>query len=105
MAQVIWADAAIDQLREIVGYIANTSPDNAEKVRIRLVRAPRVLESLPEFGQCVPEFNQHHIRELLVKPFRMLYLIRGDACHIVYIVRASRNLKGLLSAEDLEGMT
>ena len=67
MAQVIWTKTAVNLLREIVEHIGERSPPNAERVRLRLVQAPRILERFPEIGSRVPEFGeQEHLRKLIV---------------------------------------
>jgi plasmid stabilization system protein ParE len=38
----------------------------------------------------VPERGQPEIRELIVRPFRVVYRLRGDAVEIVTVFRASR---------------
>lgn len=102
MAQVIWTATGLRTLRQALGYVARQSPPNAEKLRQRLVHAPRRLEQFPESGQRVPEFEQDHVRELIVKSYRIIYLVRGDTCFIAYVVHGSRDLPSLLSLEDLE---
>ena len=83
MAQVIWTATALADLREIVEYIARRSPLNAERLRLRLVEAPRRLEQFPEIGSRVPELGEpEHVREIYVKPFRIPYLIRGETCYV-----------------------
>ncbi len=104
MAQVIWTATGLNTLREVIDYIAQQSPATAEKVRQRIVQAPRILEQFPEFGARVPEYEREHVRELLVKPYRILYLIRGETCHVVHVLRGTRDLKSLLRLDDLEAM-
>lgn len=105
MAQVIWTATAVADLREIVEYVARRSPLNAERLRLRLVKGPRRLELFPEIGSRVPEFGEpEHVREIYVKPFRILYLIRGDVCHVAHLVHGSRDLRSLFSLEDIESL-
>jgi len=103
MAEVVWTATALTQLREIVDYVSQQSPSNAEKVRSRLVQAPRILEKFPQIGHRILEFDEpDHVRELMVKPFRMIYVIRENRCYVAHVVRASRNLKEIVSLEELE---
>jgi plasmid stabilization system protein ParE len=104
MAQVIWTDPALDHLREVVLYIARQSPTNAERVRVRLVQAPRLLENNPRIGSRVPEFDRDDIRELLVKSYRLLYVLRGDMCYIVAVVRGSRDLTRAVDPADWDDL-
>jgi toxin ParE1/3/4 len=104
MAGVVWTKGALSDLREIVEYIAETSPANAEAVRIRVVRAPRVLEANPHFGSRVPEFGRDDLREVFAAPFRVVYWIDIlDDCYVVAVVRGARDLGTVFSATELIG--
>jgi toxin ParE1/3/4 len=104
VAGVVWTKGALSDLREIVEYVAESSPANAESVRVRVVRAPRTLAANPRFGGRVPEFDRDDLREVLAPPFRIVYWIDnlGD-CNVVAVVRGARDLGGLFSATDLIG--
>lgn len=45
-----------------------------------------------------------HVRELIVKPFRMIYIIRESKCYVAFVVRASRDLKAIVCLEELESL-
>lgn len=104
MGQVRWTEPALDDVYDIVGFVAKDSPAYAERLAARLMAAPRRLEIEPRTGWQVPEFDQDHIRELLVRPYRIIYVIRQDICSIVAVVHASRDLTKLFRPEDLEEM-
>ncbi len=40
----------------------------------------------------MPEIQQDQIRELWVRPYRVIYVIRGEDCHVMAIAHASRDL-------------
>jgi plasmid stabilization system protein ParE len=40
----------------------------------------------------VPEFNVDHFREVLMRPYRIIYEVRGPGCYVVAIIHASRDL-------------
>ncbi len=102
MAFVVWTKGALSDLREIMEYVAETSPGNAEAVRTRVVRAPRPLSANPRFGPRVPDFERDDLREVYAAPYRVVYWIdRLEDCHVVAVVRGARNLSALLSATDL----
>lgn len=56
---------------------------------------------MPQSGARVPEFDRDDIRELVVRPYRILYAIRGETCHVVAVVHGSRDLLRLIDPEDL----
>jgi addiction module RelE/StbE family toxin len=103
MAQVIWAGSALKQLREIDDYLSERSPDAAATVVTRLSQAPRLLETTPRLGRCVPEFGLEHVRELVtVRPYRIIYLVRDEVCEVVAVVHSSRNLASVVGPDDFE---
>ena len=46
----------------------------------------------PRAGWMVPEFKVDHFREVLMRPYRIIYELRGDACYIVAVIHGSRDL-------------
>ncbi|MGE3371883.1 MAG: type II toxin-antitoxin system RelE/ParE family toxin, partial [Dehalococcoidia bacterium] len=44
----------------------------------------------PESGRVVPELNVHELREVVVKPYRVVYRYRAGVVEIVTVFRASR---------------
>jgi addiction module RelE/StbE family toxin len=88
--RLIWSPRSIRDLEAIHAHIAEDSPLYADLVVQRLVRAPDRLQQFPESGRIVPERSQPELRELIVRPFRVVYRIRNDSIQIVTIFRASR---------------
>lgn len=66
MAKVIWTEPALNDLREIIDYIAKDSLVYAERLGTKIVEAPRRLKEFPMSGHVVPEFNDDTTRELIV---------------------------------------
>jgi len=101
MGQVHWTESALDDLRDIAEFVARSSPVYAERLAARLVEAPRRLVSLPRSGSIVSEFRRDTIREVLVRPYRIIYQIRGEDCFVVTNVHGSRELAPLLDPDHL----
>jgi toxin ParE1/3/4 len=102
MAQVTWAETALRNVREIVDYVAQVSPDRAERLETELMDAPDLLTTSPRLGRQVPEFGQEDLRELVtVRPYRIIYRIHEDTCTILAVVHSRRDLRKL-RPEDLE---
>jgi len=96
MAQVVWSERARDQLRVIVSYLAERVPLSATEWADRLISAPDILEHLPEIGSPVEDAGVPDLRELLVGPYRIVYTIRGDECHILIVFHAHRDIANVL---------
>lgn len=103
MAQVRWTEPALDDLQAIVEFISRDSATYAARLAQKIVEAPRRLGTLPRSGAKVPEFDRDDLRELSVRPYRILYSIRGDECLIVAVIHGSRDLSHLVDPENLPG--
>jgi len=87
MAEILWTEAALTHVREIVAYVAADSFMNAERLQERLMDAPDILVHTPRIGRRVPEFNRDDFRELLtVRPYRIMYQIENDVCKIIAVI-------------------
>ena len=73
--KVVWTDRAKQRLREIRDYIAQERPPAASKLVRRLVLRSHQLALLPRSGRAVPEYERDDIRELLERPYRIIYLV------------------------------
>jgi plasmid stabilization system protein ParE len=92
MGHVIWTDPAIADLEEIMNFIARDSPRYALDVGERIYEAAGKLELGPRAGWMVPEFGVDHFREVLMRPYRIIYELRGGACYIVAVIHGRREL-------------
>jgi plasmid stabilization system protein ParE len=55
-----------------------------------LVAAPDRLVQFPESGRMVPEFGRPNLRELILRPYRIVYRLQGDVLEIVTVFHAAR---------------
>ncbi len=92
MAEVIWTEPALEDLRNVVEYIARDSFAYAERFGTRVVEAPKRLAQFPFCGRMVPEFEEENIRELIYESYRIIYLVNGKVCYIVAIIHGSRDI-------------
>ena len=76
--QVILSPRAIQDLQEVVRYISFDNPAAAERLGLQLIEKTRVLVSFPELGRIVPEFGAATIRELILKPYRIVYRVSHE---------------------------
>lgn len=97
--RVLWTDAATSDLNEIAQFIAAEGVDAALAVINRLERRCSTLEHLPERGRVVPELKSVDIltyRELIVKPWRIVYRYDATQVYVMAVLDGRRNLSGLL---------
>lgn len=88
-----WTEQATSQLAAIAEYIAVSSPVYAEQVVDRLVRRLGQARRFPESGRMVPEFQHADVRELVERPYRLIYRVRSDAIEVLSIVHGRRLLE------------
>ena len=69
---------AVGDLETIVRYIALNNPEAARKVGQNLLNKTKELSQFPFKGQKVPEFNSSDIRQVILKPYRIVYRIEED---------------------------
>jgi len=100
MGQVHWAESALDDLKDLLDFVRKDSPAYANRLAVRLSGATRTLANFPRLGSIVPEIQEDAIREIWVRPYRVIYVIRGDDCHVMAIAHASRDLPTLFEAKE-----
>lgn len=102
MANVIWSPRANRQLGTILSIISKEAGETvAIKWNRRFLKASRILEKFPEIGSPVEEIPIPGLREQIIGPFRMIFHFNGSAVHIVFVVRAERDLERVLMETGL----
>lgn len=81
------------QLEHIKDFISADSSRYAERFCSRLVESARTLADFPRCGRVVPEFDDETVREIPFYPYRILYKLSGETCHIVVVIHGSRDLE------------
>ena len=71
--KLIWSPAARDDLRDIVRFIARDNPRRAESFAYELITRTDILQEHPEAGRVVPEYRNPRIREIIFRPYRIVY--------------------------------
>jgi toxin ParE1/3/4 len=111
---VRWSEAAQHDLDDIIDYIAGDSSLNAERVLGRLEDQATSLAHFAERGRRIPELasgkrpQRSNWRELLVRPWRIVYAIEADLVLVLAVVDGRRDFRAWLagrSAADLSRRT
>ena len=101
--RVGWDPAARADLLEIALFIAQESPLAAQRAAGKLTAAALSLRRHPRRGRRVPELTAVpdltglatpglEIRELIVKPWRLAYVIEGRAVRVAAVVDSRRDM-------------
>lgn len=84
--KVHWTDRAKARLRLIHDYISEESPQTALLVVDRITTRSMQLNELPNSGRKVPEFQRNEIREILERPYRIIYKIKSDQIDVLTVM-------------------
>ncbi|MBT4875918.1 MAG: type II toxin-antitoxin system RelE/ParE family toxin [Desulfobacula sp.] len=97
--KVIWASIAEKDLKNIIEYIAEESPQNALKILTKIRQNASGLYTLPERGRIVSELKDQGIllyRELIIAPWRLIYRISGQEIFVLSVIDSRRNVEDVL---------
>ena len=91
--KIIWSQQARDDLQAIVLFIAQDKPTVAESFGYQLMSKVDVLMQFPLVGRVVPEENDETIREIIFRPYRIIYKVLPEK-QIVGIARIWHGARG-----------
>lgn len=97
--QVHWTDSAQSDLAAVVDSLAEESPEAADAILDRLEGAAARVERLPRRGRVVPELKEQGIvlyREVISRPWRIIFRIEGRDVWITALIDGRRNLEDIL---------
>ncbi|HSB79117.1 MAG TPA: type II toxin-antitoxin system RelE/ParE family toxin [Candidatus Methylomirabilis sp.] len=90
-----WTDTANAHLLAIYEYIARDSTAYARRMVDRITRRSEQLAEFPLSGPIVPEYESQEIRELLERPFRIIYRVKTDQIDVLAVVHGAQMLPPL----------
>ena len=91
--KIIWSEQARDDLQAIVLFIAQDNPPVAESFGYQLMSKVDLLMQFPLLGRTVPEENDETIREIIFRPYRIIYKVLAEK-QVVGIVRVWHGARG-----------
>jgi toxin ParE1/3/4 len=97
--EVRWTEAAVADLTGIVEYIAQDSPTDAARQLDRIRERAATLVDTPLRGRVPPEFHHFGIgtwRELVIRPWRLVYRVEGNVVSVLAVLDARRDLEDIL---------
>jgi addiction module RelE/StbE family toxin len=84
--RVHWTNRAKTRLRLIHDHIAKDAPLVASQVVERLLQRSIQIGDLPSSGRAVPEYKREDMREILERPYRIIYRILPDRIDIITVM-------------------
>lgn len=84
--KVVWSREAQSRLREIVAFVSKDSPVAGQSIAEMLIRRSLALTVPPLTGRRLPEFPASELREVLERPYRLIYLASAAEVQIVTVM-------------------
>jgi len=97
---VAWTASARDCLDEIIAYIAEDSPDAAQRVLEVVLAAAESLSVVAERGRRVPEIDIPTIREIFVYRYRLMYQVLPSEIQILAVIHGSMDFESWMRRGD-----
>jgi len=97
---VHWTDTAQRHLAAIYSYIEQDSPEYALRMIDRLTRRSEQIADVPFSGRRVPEYDRDHIREVIERPYRIIYTIKTDQIDVIAVLHEAQNVQPCSGEED-----
>jgi toxin ParE1/3/4 len=97
--KIIWTERACGDLAAIVRFIARHSPDAARTVGYGIYDKAQILVEFPEAGGVVRELNDPEWRQVVFRPYRIVYHLNHSA-KAVEIVRIWHGARGDLEIQS-----
>jgi toxin ParE1/3/4 len=96
---IIWTKTALQDLQNMVRHTASDSSRQASDIYMEIKQHVKRLQQLPFRGRVVPElhfFGVSVYKELIIKPWRVIYKIEGKNVYILAVIDGRRNVEDIL---------
>jgi len=90
--RVYWTHTAVEHLLAIYAHIAHDAPLYARRTIDRLTKRSEQIAVFPRSGRMVPEYEAPDIREVIERPYRIIYRIKTDQIDILAVVHGAQLL-------------
>lgn len=80
--KVTWSPLADEQVDDAVAHISADNPTAALQWLERLLDHAKSLATFPDSGRFVSELGRQDIREIIVRPYRVMYRRKDDLVEI-----------------------
>lgn len=97
--KVLWTQASLRHLTGIYHQIAADSPEYALRMVDRITRRSKQLAAFPKSGGQVLEYRDPNLREVIEKPYRVIYRTHDNHVEVLAIIHGARDMPS--SPDDL----
>lgn len=92
--KIVFTKPAIADLEGLVSYIARDDPRAAEQFGYEIIAKAERLDAFPLLDRVVPEFKIENIREIIHRPYRIVYRVHEEQ-NLVEILRVWHAARGI----------
>ena len=92
--KIVFTSPAITDLKALVKFISRDNSKAAEQFSNAIIEKTEHLNEFPLFGRAVPEFGTETIREIIHRPYRIVYRVRQDQ-KVIEILRVWHAARGI----------
>lgn len=95
--KVEFLQSAIDDLEEIVLYIAKDSRKSAMELHDKIIESATRLEEFPNLGRLVPDekLRESGFRFIIIDKYLLFYKIYNEEINILRVLRGDRDYPSL----------
>ena len=90
--RVNWTNTAIIHLLAVYEHVARDSPLYARRIVDRLIRRSEEVAEFPLSGRMVPEYEAPDIREVIERPYRIIYKATAEGIDVLAVVQGTQML-------------
>jgi len=90
--RVVWTEAALADLEDVLAYIAEHYPSLAAPVERRLRAVIARISRWPESGRAVEERAGVRVVPLVRFPYRLFYIVTAERVEILHLHHAARDV-------------
>ena len=104
MAEIVWAEPALNDLEAIADYIALDNPEAARRLVQKIFEHVNHLESHPRLGSKPEELKGWRYRQIDEPPCRIFYREHSGRVLILHVMRSERSLRSELLSDREKGV-
>ena len=90
VASIEWTARAVRDLRDIEVYIGADDPAAAARWIARIIAGADAAARSPLAGRVVPEREEHGVREVFVRNYRVVYRVRESSILVLTVFEGHR---------------
>jgi toxin ParE1/3/4 len=92
--QIVITKPAIADLEALVAFIGRDNPEAAERFGYELIDKAENLRTFPFLGRVLPEFKTENLREVIHRPYRIIYRVQEDR-KLIEVLRVWHAARGI----------